>query len=384
MQGSAWISDLNDLKSTFESIDPYGAEVDFEGFRVAMFVPEPSTGVMATIACGLLCLLRKRFERPLLSLVLVGAFLCTLHTAPLAASAVTIDWVHVGDPGNAPDFSTGFSRGAVDYEYRIGKYDVTNDQYVEFLNSNDPTGANKLELFIPTKVVATNNIRFDSEALDGEKYSVVAGGNKLPVTWVTQFSAMRFANWLQNGQVAGSTESGAYTLLGGEAHPSNWSSIVRSPSALFFLPTVNEWFKAGYYNPVTDSYYKFPTSSNSLPAATLPSGASNSMNIGNVVGMLTDVGAYSGTTSPYGAFDMGGNARQWLQASTPGNALYGGSDFNTPNWDDFFFPQGTIPTYGNSNLGFRVAAVIPEPCTGVMAAIACGLLCLLRKRFKKT
>jgi formylglycine-generating enzyme required for sulfatase activity len=25
------------------------------------------------------------------------------------------------------------------------------------------------------------------------------------------------------------------------------------------------------------------------------------------VGNLTDVGAYAGTTSPYGAFDMGGN-----------------------------------------------------------------------------
>ena len=34
----------------------------------------------------------------------------------------------------------------------------------------------------------------------------------------------------------------------------------------------------------------------------------------NVVGNLTDVGAYTGTTSPYGEFDMGGNVYQWNEA----------------------------------------------------------------------
>ena len=31
--------------------------------------------------------------------------------------------------------------------YRISKYDVTNAQYVEFLNAKDPTGANTLGLY---------------------------------------------------------------------------------------------------------------------------------------------------------------------------------------------------------------------------------------------
>ncbi len=51
-----------------------------------------------------------------------------------------IDTVAIGDPGNTPDDevmwqdgTTGY--GGVSYTYSIGKYEVTNGQYAEFLNS---------------------------------------------------------------------------------------------------------------------------------------------------------------------------------------------------------------------------------------------------------
>ena len=57
-------------------------------------------------------------------------------TAPAAvAGAAEVEFpetVAVGNPGNAAD-ATGF--GAVAYEYRIGKYEVTNAQYCGFLNA---------------------------------------------------------------------------------------------------------------------------------------------------------------------------------------------------------------------------------------------------------
>ena len=49
-----------------------------------------------------------------------------------SATIVTMDWVTVGDAGNAGD-DTGY--GSVGYEYQIGKYEVTNNQYCEFLNA---------------------------------------------------------------------------------------------------------------------------------------------------------------------------------------------------------------------------------------------------------
>src|SRR5262245_40161406 len=57
-----------------------------------------------------------------------------------AASAVTMAWTTIGDPGNAAD-ATGF--GAVGYVYAIGTYEVTNAQYAAFLNAKaaaDPLG----------------------------------------------------------------------------------------------------------------------------------------------------------------------------------------------------------------------------------------------------
>jgi hypothetical protein len=66
--------------------------------------------------------------------------LTTLLLAPLAAHALDIEWVTVGDAGNAPD-KTGY--GAVAYEFQMAKFEVAIGQYAEFLNAvaaNDPRG----------------------------------------------------------------------------------------------------------------------------------------------------------------------------------------------------------------------------------------------------
>jgi hypothetical protein len=58
---------------------------------------------------------------------------------------VTIDWVTVGEPGNACEVQPSVGCvGAVPTTYQISKYETTNAQYVEFLNavasSGDPNG----------------------------------------------------------------------------------------------------------------------------------------------------------------------------------------------------------------------------------------------------
>lgn len=59
-----------------------------------------------------------------------------------------VDLVFVGNPGNPPDVRYAIQPvGSVDYEYWMGKYEVTNRQYVDFLNSVDGTGSNALGLF---------------------------------------------------------------------------------------------------------------------------------------------------------------------------------------------------------------------------------------------
>ena len=140
------------------------------------------------------------------------------------------------------------------YNYNIGTYDVTNSQYVEFLNSNVPDGetADPLALYNSNMSNATyGGITYNSGAASGSKYSVISGKGDNPVNYVTFYDTLRFANWLDNGQVPGSTETGAYTLLGGTPTPSNANSITRNAGATVFLPSENEWYKAAYYNPTT-------------------------------------------------------------------------------------------------------------------------------------
>jgi formylglycine-generating enzyme required for sulfatase activity len=54
---------------------------------------------------------------------------------------VTIEWVAIGNPGNAADtpssncIEAAASCGSVSYAYQISKYEVTNTQYAEFLNA---------------------------------------------------------------------------------------------------------------------------------------------------------------------------------------------------------------------------------------------------------
>ena len=241
-----------------------------------------------------------------------------------ARATVTMAWSYVGDPGNAPDTAfTSFGTsgyGSVGYSYNIGTYDVTNNQYVAFLNSNDPTGENALDLYIREMSDPTyrGGINYNVSAANGSKYSVISGDGNHPVNDVNVYNAMRFANWLNNGHVPGSTETGAYTLgpLHGDAIPIN-GDITRNFGATVFLPSESEWTKAAYYNSVTGSYYAYPTSNNTAPTWTGPTATPNSVNYNNAVGNVTDVGAYAGTISPCGAFDMGGNVFQWTDTYFP-------------------------------------------------------------------
>ncbi len=75
-----------------------------------------------------------------MSRIIALIVLAVCGAAPPVVSAVTIDTVPVGNAGNG---NSVWGRGAVDYDYRIGKYEVTVGQYIEFLNAitkTDPYG----------------------------------------------------------------------------------------------------------------------------------------------------------------------------------------------------------------------------------------------------
>ncbi|NBV50701.1 hypothetical protein EBR78_05730 [bacterium] len=107
--------------------------------------------------------------------------------------------------------------GKVDYHFMIGKYEVTNSQYVAFLNAVAQT--DPYYLFLPGISDSGQGGIIRTGTSGSYTYSVRSGFENKPVTSLTWFSCARFANWLHNGKPTGpaslsTTEDGAYTLNG--------------------------------------------------------------------------------------------------------------------------------------------------------------------------
>jgi sulfatase modifying factor 1 len=252
--------------------------------------------------------------------LLASVVLAVLGAGP--ASAVALDWVTVGDPGNAPDASSKLENcftpdcGSVSYPYRIGKYEVTNAQYVEFLNAkaaSDPLG-----LYDPSMGSDPNGGITLSGSDGSYPYATIPGFEDKPVDFVSFYDALRFVNWLANGQGSGDTETGSYTLLGGTEVPSNGLTVTRNPDATIFLPSENEWYKAAYYDPISMAYFRYPTGTNTATGCATPTATPSQANCDDVAGGVVDVGSYTGSASPYGTFDQGGNVWEWNEEIVSG------------------------------------------------------------------
>jgi len=332
-----------------------------------------------------------KINKILAVLVLAGA---SAH----AQIGIEIDWVTVGDPGNAAD-TTGSPNpaGAVTDTFQIMKYEFTNQQYTDFLNSVAATDTYAL---YNTSMGSTARGGITRSGSSGSyTYAVKANMANKPVNWVSWFDAARVANWMQNGQGSGSTETGAYTLNGS----TSGNAVSRNLGATFYIPTEDQWYKAAYYKGggLNAGYWDYATQSDTAPTAVTANSTGNGsagspgFATGNFAnynqgadwngqnGNVTTVGT-NGGPSAYGTFDMSGNVYEWNDLK----GVAGSSRFlRGGNWDDpalYLSSSSTLeypPSNEGNSSGFRLAGIIPEP-SSLSLLLAGGAVLMAGRRRK--
>jgi formylglycine-generating enzyme required for sulfatase activity len=166
--------------------------------------------------------------------------------------------------------------------------------------------------------------------------------------------------------------------------------------AHYFLPSSDEWYKAAYYDPDGQSYFDFPTGSDSAPTPTL---GGTTPGTAVYLGSLPTDEVYqqllgpakitqAGGLSPYGTMGQAGNIFEWKENDGSllndtvylGHGVRGGFWFGTVDnlkstYRDFADIDFKWPA-----LGFRVASVVPEPSTLFMTIVVVTMLGTKRQR----
>jgi len=307
----------------------------------------------------------------------------------VATHAISIEWVTVGDAGNAADTDpVGF--GDVPAAFQIMKYEFTNQQYVDFLNSV-ATVSDPYNYYAP--VAQGGDARcgvIRSGAAGSYVYSVKANMGDKPVNVVSAFDVARVCNWLHNGATGtSSTETGAYTLNG----QMTGTFPQPNPGARYSVPTEDQWFKAAYYKGggTSAGYWNYATQSDTIPGkatsgttgvGSRPAGTGEFANFAlsadwnSFDGNVTTVGT-NGGPSAYGAFDMTGNLWEWTSGTGASGSIlvtrgaaWGSADNPNP-MSSAFSRLNKSAAEGDNTIGFRLVSV-PEPSTYALTA-ACAL-----------
>lgn len=241
------------------------------------------------------------------------------------------EWVRVGDPGNYSDYRTG--AGCVDRVFEIGRGEVTNSQYAEFLNAV-AADADTHNLFVPDMGSGVVGGVLRTRVDNRWSYKAAPGMEGRPAAYLSWFSLARLANWLHYGrpkgkQVLGVTEGdaklGAYDtsrfgefMSGDRVRLVSPALLVRNQGARYFIPSDDEWYKAAYYDPQRAGllkYWRYPTKSDVPPSNLKGVGAnyqSDSLGEGSpyYVSRRGDFPAQG----HYPVLDMAGNLWEWTES----------------------------------------------------------------------
>lgn len=253
-----------------------------------------------------------------------------------------IAFTTIGSTGNQADTTgTPNPAGSVDYIYRMGTFEISEDMINK---ANDAGGL---------------GITHDNR-----------GPNK-PATGITWFEAARFVNWLNDEKGA----SPAYKFNGStfelwQSGDAGYDATnpFRNSDALYFLPSMDEWYKAAYFDPSTGGYFDFTTGSDT-PPTTVPSGTAPDTAVFSGQPGPADI-MDAGGLSALGIMAMGGNAWEWEESEVDllNDSVSAARGIRGGDWQFSLVTSlksdsrnGNVPTLEDGGVGFRVAS-LPWRC----------------------
>lgn len=283
------------------------------------------------------------------------------------ANTFSIDFVEIGNPGNAAD-TTGSPNpvGSVAYTYNIGKYEVSRDIIIKA----DSAGSLGITMY--------------------DMISYGGNGVNRPATGISWNEAARFVNYLNTSK--GYQAAYKFTSSGSNDYITLWevgeytgSNEFRHKDAYYFLPSIDEWYKAAYGAP-NGTWYNYPTGSDSAPTAVSGGTTGAVYNRQSSPADITNAGA----VSAYDTMAMGGNVLEWTESSNDGinnspfknRELRGGYWYSNADSLRESVPTSNVAGYEDYSTGFRVASV-PEPSSVSLMALGAVVVVALGNIRKK-
>jgi formylglycine-generating enzyme required for sulfatase activity len=260
------------------------------------------------------------------------------NTTPAPAALLT-DWVDI--VAGPYSYGPGDTLKTIAYNFKIMKYEVTNAQYLQYLN----------------EALAAGEITLSSSSVQGSVPGVGPGAFYLLGNNTT---SQKYGQIYRPG--------GTFLLTPDSSYANHPVVYVTWAGAWAFakhyslrLPTEQEWEKTArgttgfdfpWGNSVAQGDANFLQSGDAFTDGTTPVGYYNGAQYGNF--------HTSNRPGPYGAYDMVGNVFEWTESFFGGSAptervFRGGSwdsdGLNLRSWSRFY--NTFAPLGGSSNIGFR-------------------------------
>jgi formylglycine-generating enzyme required for sulfatase activity len=327
----------------------------------------------------------------------LAAGLC-LGPTPAAAQDYGFDWVTIGDPGN-PAYDDPWGglvdgRGSVDYEYRIGRHEVTTGQWMEFVNTFS-TQSDDMRLFgSPFYWGAVVDRSYGGP---GRRYVLdpnIPEAGLLPVHGLDWRLSAMYCNWLHNGRSAelSAIEDGAYdtSTFTRNSDGSFNDQLTRHSDAKFWIPSLDEWVKAAHYDPDRfgqgeGGWWTYANGSDDPLVPGMPGEGDTSATL-EWAGAAIPLGAYPHAASPWGLLDLSGGTMEWTEEMTDdrrfrwadGAPLFAFEDYLIVDTVDQMGMEW--PSVGGTWMGLRVAAPVPSSSTGAVLLVVLSSPITRRRR----